>query len=62
MNDIDFDRCQIRINHGKGNKDQMVPFPDTFKETLILFIHSELANGTLYLFESNRKNHLRREE
>ncbi|HAT1976920.1 TPA: tyrosine-type recombinase/integrase [Legionella pneumophila] len=55
MNDIDFDRCQIRINHGKGNKDRIVPFPDAFKETLILFVHSELANGALYLFESNRK-------
>lgn len=55
INDIDFDRCQIRINQGKGNKDRIVPFPDSFKETLILFVNAERANGALYLFESNRK-------
>ncbi len=32
--DVDLDRCQIRINEGKGKKDRMVPFPDGFKETL----------------------------
>jgi len=31
MTDIDFDRCQIRINQGKGNKDRIVPFPERFK-------------------------------
>ncbi len=29
--DVDLDRCQIRINQGKGNKDRVVPFPDPFK-------------------------------
>ncbi|BCA96982.1 integrase [Legionella antarctica] len=55
MEDIDFDRCQIRINQGKGNKDRIVPFPHDFREILILFVSTEQANGAVYLFESNRK-------
>ena len=27
IDEIDFDRCQIRINEGKGGKDRVVPFP-----------------------------------
>lgn len=53
--DIDFDRCQIRINKGKGGKDRIVPFPEYFRETLLLFARSEQAKGASYLFESNRK-------
>lgn len=55
MEDIDFDRCQIRINQGKGSKDRIVPFPHDFREILILFVNAEKANGAIYLFESNRK-------
>lgn len=55
MEDIDFDRCQIRINQGKGSKDRIVPFPHPFREILILFVNAEQANGAVYLFESNRK-------
>lgn len=55
MEDIDFDRCQIRINQGKGSKDRIVPFPHDFREILILFVNAEQANGAVYLFESNRK-------
>ena len=55
MEDIDFDRCQIRINQGKGNKDRIVPFSNAFKETLVLFVNAEQAKGGIYLFESNRK-------
>lgn len=55
IEDIDFDRCQIRINHGKGNKDRIVPFPHDFRETLILFANAEQTKGAVYLFESNRK-------
>lgn len=55
INEIDFDRCQIRINQGKGNKDRIVPFPKVFRETLILFTETEQSNGAVYLFESNRK-------
>jgi integrase/recombinase XerD len=36
LGDVDFDRCQIRINQGKGRKDRVVPFPSAFKETLAL--------------------------
>lgn len=28
ISDIDLDSCQIRINHGKGSKDRIVPFPN----------------------------------
>lgn len=55
IEDIDFDRCQIRINQGKRKKDRMVPFPHDFGETLMLFVNSEKDNGCVYLFESNRK-------
>lgn len=30
--DVDVERCQIRINQGKGNKDRLVPFPTSFRE------------------------------
>lgn len=55
INDIDFDRNQIRINQGKGNKDRIVPFPQSFRETLMLYVNAELAKGAVCLFESNRK-------
>src|SRR5712692_4940159 len=28
--DVDFDRCQVRINEGKGGKARVVPFPSAF--------------------------------
>jgi integrase/recombinase XerD len=55
ITDIDFDRCQIRVNKGKGNKDRLVPFPEYFRETLVLFASSEQDKGAAYLFESNRR-------
>jgi integrase/recombinase XerD len=55
MDEVDFDRCQIRINEGKGGKDRVVPFPFTFRETLMLYLNVEKSNGVTYLFESNRK-------
>lgn len=55
ITDIDFDRCQIRINQGKGNKDRIVPFPQETIETLMLFANTVKSNGSVYLFESNRK-------
>ena len=36
--DVDFDRCQVRVTAGKGDKDRIVPFPNAFKETLALHI------------------------
>lgn len=55
MTDIDFDRFQIRINEGKGKKDRLVPFPEGFRESLMLYVTSEKKYGSRYLFESNRK-------
>ena len=55
LQDIDFDRCQIRINLGKGGKDRIVPFPMNFRETLMLYSKNEETSGAIYLFESNRK-------
>jgi hypothetical protein len=31
LDDVDFDRCQIRVNQGKGDKDRVVPFPPAFQ-------------------------------
>jgi integrase/recombinase XerD len=55
LTDIDFDRYQIRINQGKGNKDRIVPFPEGFRETLMLYTNTEKEKGSIYLLESNRK-------
>ncbi|WP_309495608.1 hypothetical protein [Mechercharimyces sp. CAU 1602] len=33
---MDFQRCQIRVNQGKGKKDRIVPFPTAFKELLAM--------------------------
>ena len=32
LSDIDFDRCQMRINEGKGKKDRIVPYPTAFRD------------------------------
>ncbi|MDP9350402.1 MAG: tyrosine-type recombinase/integrase [Chloroflexota bacterium] len=53
--DVDLDRCQIRINAGKGNKDRVVPFPVTFKEALALHSAEMSRKGAAYLFESSWK-------
>jgi integrase/recombinase XerD len=55
IENIDFDRCQIRIEKGKGNKNRIVPFPQSFKEVLVLYANTEANKGVIYLFESNRK-------
>jgi integrase/recombinase XerD len=55
LSDIDFDRCQIRIDSGKGDKDRMVPFPKTFKELLALHVESMKTKGATHLFESSWK-------
>lgn len=56
ITDIDFDRCQIRINQGKGKKDRIVPFPISFKEVLAMHSQSTSQKGAKYLFESSWKN------
>ena len=36
LDEVDVERCQIRITQGKGNKDRLVPFPLSFRELLAL--------------------------
>jgi len=55
LDDVDFELCQIRINKGKGNKDRIVPFPASFKETLAMHHQSMLRKKATYLFESSWK-------
>lgn len=55
LDEVDFSRCQIRINKGKGAKDRIVPFPVSFKETLALHADSMHKKGATYLFESSWK-------
>jgi len=55
LDDVDLDRCQIRINHGKGDKDRVVPFPDGFKETLGMHMEGLREKKATYLFESSWK-------
>jgi integrase/recombinase XerD len=55
LSDVDFDRCQMRINQGKGKKDRIVPFPEDFKEILMMHAQSIAQKGGKYLFESSWK-------
>ena len=59
LTDVDFRNCQIRISEGKGNKDRMVPFPDTFREILSMHCKLNTSNDIkykrTYLFESSWK-------
>ena len=55
VEDIDFDRCQIRIIAGKGKKDRIVPFPKSFRETLALHVSNANKNKQSSLFESSWK-------
>ncbi|MFQ5853145.1 MAG: tyrosine-type recombinase/integrase [Candidatus Binatia bacterium] len=53
--DVDFERCQIRINSGKGDKDRLVPFAAAFKEVLAMHAEGMKQKGATYLFESSWK-------
>ncbi len=55
LTDVDVERCQIRINHGKGDKDRQVPFPISFRELLALHMQRMREKQATYLFESVRK-------
>ncbi len=55
LSDADLDRCQIRINQGKGGKDRVVPFPPSFKETLAVHVAGMRKQRATHLFESARK-------
>ncbi|MBV9691765.1 MAG: tyrosine-type recombinase/integrase [Ktedonobacteraceae bacterium] len=56
LDEVDVERCQIRITQGKGSKDRQVPFPRSFRELLALHIDRMRAKGAIYLFESMRKH------
>ena len=53
--DVDYDRCQVRINQGKGKKDRMVPFPASFREVLAMHGGVMRKKNAEYLFESTWK-------
>lgn len=55
LKDVDFARCQVRINSGKGQKDRMVPFPTSFKEVLAMQADRMHQRQAKYLFESSWK-------
>lgn len=53
IKDVDLDRCQLKIISGKGQKDRIVPYPKSFRETLALHITKALQNKSACLFESS---------
>ncbi len=53
IDDVDFDKCQIKIKEGKGNKDRIVPFPNQFKEVLRGQVQTNKQKNAIYLFESS---------
>jgi len=56
LDEVDVERCQIRITQGKGSKDRLVPFPHSFRELLALHMEQMRKRGATYLFESVRKH------
>jgi integrase/recombinase XerD len=52
--DVDLQTCQLRITQGKGRKDRYVLFPIGFRGELAQYLERQRAQGTMYLFESNR--------
>lgn len=56
LDEVDVERCQIRITRGKGSKDRQVPFPHSFRELLALHIGRMRKKEAMYLFESVRKH------
>lgn len=55
ISDVDFERCQVRINQGKGGKDRVVPFPMAFREILSMYVTQIQEKKAVYLFESSWK-------
>jgi len=52
IGDVDLERCQIRIQRGKGDKDRLTPFPHQFRELLGLHLTQMREKKATYLFES----------
>lgn len=55
LSDVDLKRCQVRIESGKGGKDRMVPFPESFKGMLAMHVKDMKKKGASHLFESSWK-------
>jgi integrase/recombinase XerD len=55
ISDIDLERCQVRINKGKGGKDRIVPFPISFREIISMYITQIQEKKAVYFFESSWK-------
>ena len=55
LSEVDLELYQIHINHAKGGKDRVVPFPASFKEVLGLHMQSLYQKKATYLFESRWK-------
>ncbi len=55
LDDVDLDAYRVRITAGKGGKDRIVPFPESFKEALALHIDGLRARRAAFLFESSWK-------
>lgn len=53
--DVNLEECQIRINQGKGGKDRVVPFPESFRELLAVHMEDKGKDHAVYLFESSWK-------
>jgi integrase/recombinase XerD len=56
LDEVDVERCQIRVTQGKGSKDRQVPFPLSFRELLAVHMEHMGEKGAVYLFESVRKH------
>jgi integrase/recombinase XerD len=52
--DVDLQTYRLRITQGKGRKDRYVLFPIGFRGELAQYLERQRAQGTVYLFESNR--------
>jgi integrase/recombinase XerD len=48
LDEVDVERCQIRITQGKGNKDRQVPYPRPFRELLALHMEQMQIRGAVY--------------
>nr|WP_276565008.1 tyrosine-type recombinase/integrase [Brevibacillus halotolerans] len=57
LTDIDFHYCQVRINNGKGDKDRIVPFPQSFKELLAMHADAmKKKQRSIYLNHRGRRS------
>ncbi|WP_338107471.1 tyrosine-type recombinase/integrase [Brevibacillus laterosporus] len=45
------------MNNGKGGKDRIVPFPQSFKELLAMHVDAMKKKHAVYLFESSWKKY-----